>query len=329
MVIEFDPEIFMSAENYEKIMLLFRLFANDRRHDVFIDITEVQDSVVFAMLPEPDKKAIEEYFNFLMTQAITSDYGISLVSVKDSTSLGLDDAITFFNQKVSIILENSFYDKPFLKAIADNFKKRAKKINKHWANKWIAIENGGGCENISNVIKGKLQEFENLTHDPEFYLRCFVLIDSDSLYPGHEKESRVELKKFLHAHRIPFHILTKREMENYLPEEVYIDLDDNNGFIAAFLRLSAVQKDYFDIQYGFVKKLNEYPTDVQDLYGEVSEGDMQIFRNHKFELPNFKRDFPDLFNSEKVTQDTLKKRVANQSNPNELEDILDKINKLL
>ena len=47
--------------------------------------------------------------------------------------------------------------------------------------------------------------------------------------------------------------MEKREIENYLPNEVIETIENNNDFIQAYLRLNNLQKDYFDLEEGFRK----------------------------------------------------------------------------
>src|SRR5690349_16598167 len=121
-------------------------------------------------------------------------------------------------------------------------------------------------------------------------------------------------------------------MENYLPEEVYDTIADNQEYIKAYKRLTPIQKDYIDIEKGFISN-KEYEThyidEIKELFNTVSQVDRNIFRADTLNIPNFKVEFPKLFENAAVTQTSLQKRIAHQTNNNELGDILDKINKLL
>ena len=142
------------------------------------------------------------------------------------------------------------------------------------------------------------------------------------------RAERDKLFKYLTANNIPYHELTKREMENYLPDEVINIIDGNDNYIKSYLSLSPIQKDYFDIENGFEdKNISSFDQGIQNLYDGLSNEVISIFRKNKLNIDNFKTEFPKLF--EQATQEHLKNRTTNQSNPSEIEDILDKITKLL
>ncbi|SDP08006.1 hypothetical protein SAMN05428975_0242 [Mucilaginibacter sp. OK268] len=328
MIIEFDPAIFESEANHNQFCLLLHLSAIDHRYDIFVDLSVIRESALYISLSKNDKETLEDYYNHFITQSAAPDYFVSIEP--DDDILSLVEGIMYFNQPLSIILENSLNDKPFLESLVKNFKKRSKKISRYLEHRWINIVNGGGRGNIKHVINEQLATFENRPKPPKFYLRCFVLVDSDSKYPGHESNELAELKTLLAGLDIDFHILVKREMENYMPDEGFALIDNNDDIIAAYLRLNPIQRDYFDLENGFVHPLEHYDQQIQDLFGDVSEADMKIFRKGGIKMDNFKLDFPKLFLKNEVNRDNLQQRVVHQgTTPDELETVLDKIKKLL
>ena len=168
---------------------------------------------------------------------------------------------------------------------------------------WLAFENAGGANNIINFITGKLNAFNGLPKANHRYLRAFVLIDSDRKYKGDNvRQEKEKLITFLDENNIPNHCLTKREMENYLPDEAFKEISDNRDFVEAYLRLTPEQKDYFDIEKGFPnKRFDQLDMKVQTLYSSLSVNDKKLFRKKDLkkingsEKDNFKSDFPELF----------------------------------
>jgi hypothetical protein len=154
------------------------------------------------------------------------------------------------------------------------------------------------------------------------------------VHKGEEKPAITALKTYLESLGVPFHILTKREMENYLPDEAIQTVEGNRDFIKAYVRLKPEQKDYFDLEKGFPGQNRRQVEQAkgaafQMLYQSVSDADWQVFRKQYFGLSDFKNEFPRLFEAEQVTQETLQARVAHQDNPDELKDILDAITRCL
>ncbi|MGD9994056.1 MAG: hypothetical protein AB7S69_12230 [Salinivirgaceae bacterium] len=253
-----------------------------------------------------------------------------IISNKKGDNIFLpDEALKLLNQPFTIILENNYYDAYFVNSLLRCFKGKSKKILLHKNENWLAYDNGGGCANIQNFIKGKMTAFENLPKPKYKYLRTFVLLDSDKKYPNNIIEERENLIKFLNENNINYHILEKREMENYIPDEVLATIENNDEYIQAISRLSPLQKDYFDIEKGFEKDFKKLEDGVKELYDDLSENDIRIFRNNRMMIGNFKTEFPKLFNHSEVTQASLLKRVEHQENSCELQEILDKITKLL
>jgi len=134
-----------------------------------------------------------------------------------------------------------------------------------------------------------------------------------------------------------YHVTLKREIENYLPDDVFNEIPENEDFKQAYLRLSSEQKDFFDIEKGFPakKNFNGLDINIQNLYSEIPNKDKKTFRDKSLEFfkengkrANFKSSFPKLFMSNNISQANLKAR-AKSTDENELELILQKINNLL
>jgi hypothetical protein len=330
MVIEIKSDVFKDINNLRDVNYLIGIFSNNRRYSYFCDITAIEGTTVYQDLLEIEKTIIEEYFNKHISESTKMDYWIETNTTPNS--FNLEEAKRYFNQPLTVILENSLNDSYFVNAIINNFKKRSKSISRHQQNGWLIYGNGGGFGNIINTITGMMNSFENLPKDNYKYLRCFVLVDSDKEFPSNEsKADRQKLYEFLNSVGVTFHELEKREMENYLPNEVIETIENNKGFIQAYLRLNSLQQDYFDLEKGFTQNINSYPKEVQELYNDVSEEDLKIFRNNKIEIGgSFKSELPKLFSHPNVVQINLKNRVIHQANDqNELETILDKISRLL
>jgi len=180
-----------------------------------------------------------------------------VISNTGNDSFSLKEAVDLLQRPLTVILENIEYDKYFIDALIRCFD-IGKKIKYHYDNGWLVFTNGGG-NNIINVLNEMKERFEkNKSIFPKpssTYLRTFVIIDSDKKYPSKNEVS--EHKKNL-LEKIqqcsPYHVVLKREIENYLPTDIYIEIPNNDEYKTAFLDLTPVQKDYFDIEKGFPNK---------------------------------------------------------------------------
>lgn len=326
MIIKIDTSVFGNHKNFADLNYLLNIFSENRRYEYYCEYGLIKDTALFNDLLRLNRDLIEEYFNrFIRESNFKTKHTISDVTSEDS--IDLIEAKILFNQPFILILENNLNDGYFIDQIISVFRKRGKVIRRHKKNNWLRFGNAGGSTNIRNFIEGEKKNYNHLPKENHKYLKCFVLVDSDKKHPTDLKSERVALYKYLFENNIPFHELTKREIENYMPSEI-IESIISDEYVKAFQSLTSIQKDYFDIENGLEdKNMDNQPQDIQELYNGVSKEYITILRKNKMNLDNFKTEFPKYF--ERATQEQFKERTSHQSNPNELENILDNITKLL
>jgi len=326
MLIKIESDIFSSREAFSGLRSLLNIAYYEYRYDVFIELPEVRSTEQYKRLDQDDKIWVEEQFTRHIEQSNTPNYTVALDGAVSVFSL--KEAIRFFSQEVFLILENSTNDAPFLQALFKNFHPLSKKIVRHQKNGWLTLLMGGGS-GIEAAIKSRLKSYRQLPKNNPCYLRCFVLIDSDKKYPNMPLDTgKQNLITFLTERNVPYHILEKREMENYLPDDVFDEIEGNEKFIAAYKDLTPQQKDYFDIEKGFGgKNLTSLDENIQALYEKLEPHSTPLRRGITYN--NFKNEFPKLFRNKTITQKTLLARTQHQQNPNELQDIIREISQLL
>ena len=342
MIIELKSDLFEDVEFSDLNHLIITLTYKGR-YDIFTDITKIQSLSLFQRLDQDYRTELEQRFSSYMTQQqFTSrpDYFVTHVTTRNN-EFTIPEADKFFNQPVSIILENNLNDAYFIKALIKHFDKDGK-LQYHLDNGWITFINGGGCTNIENAIKAMMQSYTNMPKDAMKYLRCFVLIDSDKEYyeqPLNEQKNR--LMTFLDSHNITHHFLEKRTMENYMPDEVFLwykEYDKSlRNWVDAYIYLTAEQKDYINISKGLTEKAaNGQPQgrdtlnpNLQEFYLSVSDSNFDKL-NTGFTLTNFKAEFPkNYLENHAVHEKSLSERTEHQRNSKELSEILDKINYMI
>ena len=274
-------------------------------------------------------------YNKYITESSQIQYSISTNS-SNVNNFTISEAITFFNLPFIIILENSDNDGYFLDALIREFTKKSKKIKRFKENNWLSYGYGnlGGRGNIIHFIDGirKDYNFDNR------FLKLFVLFDSDLEYPQNPNPKTKKIEQYLTQNNVPYHFLEKREIENYLPDNLIESIDISDLFVKVYCKkLTEVQKDFIDIEKGLtmsVDVLKVKKPEVYQLFVNENDNDKEIgnkFRDLRTGLSgkfnNFKNEFPKLFEGAK--QEGLMDRCKEQINPNELRDILDKISKLL
>lgn len=347
MVIEIDKNVFKERD-FKGLNFFLQLCTYKNRYEVFAEINEeLLNSNGYKRLDNDDQLLLRANYDSLATNQLiesdiflSSNYIVTTEILEDKKKFTIDEAIRFFIQPLSIILENSKNDAYFINAIFNHFSNDNRILN-HLQNNWIQFENAGGCDNIINFIEGKKQSFNALPKtDKNKYLRCFVLMDSDKLHSSDKlKGNKLKTLKHLVANNISRHILRKRSIENYVPIEAILNLGNSyNAWIDLYKVLSNLQKDYFSIEKGLCGlDKNQQPKKTRE---QINQETNSLFDNVMTEpfnenklinglkhqgYGNFKENFPRLFELDVVNKNALDARV----NSNEFERIIQKINKLL
>ena len=332
MIIEIRKDIFEANINFKHFNKLLQDITYKRRYELFVDLEEIEDSEIYDRLDKTDKEIIKDYFNRFVTENKKVDYFVSTNNNADNI-FNLDEAIRFFNEPVLIVLENDLNDAYFVDTLITHFRKKSKKIRKHKDEGWLKYKNAGGANNIPNTIISVLKTFENLSKDNKKYLRGIVIFDSDKEYPEMSlKPDKQKIIDFCIDNGIKYHILEKREMDNYIPDEIIERVADFNedNYLKAYLNFSQIQKDYFDLEKGFKNKnFTSLSNGIQKFYDNINKNDYKFLRlgmtneNYK-KNKKFKSEFPKLFSHNNITQQNLLERVKHQNNKNELQEILSK-----
>ncbi|MCK5537854.1 MAG: hypothetical protein KAI79_13595 [Bacteroidales bacterium] len=339
MIIEIKEELF-NSNDFKSLNYLIQILTYKQRYELFVEWSIIKDTEYWQKLDFDEQNEIENNYNRIIQEGTEPKYFVA-INNNQNNYFDIDEAIRFFNQPVSIILENSLNDQYFLLAIIKYFD-ATRKIQKQLDEGWIKFENAGGCTNVINFIKGKLQSFNNLSYQNNrfnhIYLRCFVLLDSDKEYPDAPiKEEYKKLLLFLDKNNISNHILEKRCMENYMPDEVFSYIaakSELSNWSDAYIYLNMEQKNFLNINEGFSKKnqdgiskkqRNELKQEIQNLYVDISQTNYEKL-DKGFKLKDFKTEFPKNFISHhQVNKSTLQERCGT----NEFQDIIDKIVTLL
>jgi hypothetical protein len=323
MWIEIKNDIFDSNPNVDELRKLIQDLCYKRRYDFFIDVNNINNEAIFDEFYNDNNAVISEYFE----KFITENPKVDLI-VTNFSDLGftVSEAIKYVNKPFQIILENRNNDGYFIDALIREFRSKAKKIVKFKNEDWLRYEMAGGS-GIIHYLEAEKKQYDN---DLKF-LKCFVLIDSDLEYPQNPNPKRVSLIEYFNKNNIPFHILEKREIENYLPLDIIYAIDSNDEFIKALTSLDSKFVDFVDIQNGFKLNINSLKKDKVNVYNYFSIlsneqfNDLRYGINNKF--INFKNEYAKLF--ERATQKGFIERTKKQINPNELQFILKSINDLL
>ena len=293
------------------------------KYNFFIDIEQIENDLIFDKFYKENNEIIARFYEMFVT---TNPKDIIIISNND-WDFNLSEAIIFIEEKFELILENDMYDGEFVDCLLREFNEKSKKIIHFKENNWFKYQNAGGATGIINTLQQKINHFGNRK-----FLKCFVLVDSDLEFPQLENLKRKKLVEFCEENRIPYHILYKREIENYLPLDIFNEINPISLFVRTYIdKLDNNQRDFIDVEKGLRKSMKNMEIDkkeVHDFFSNLIEDDFNNLRNGiSSEFENFKRDYAELFR--KAKREGLLERTNNQINTKELEGILDKITAIL
>lgn len=363
MWVEIAKDTFQKAE-FKSLNFLFQILtwspSNEYpRYNIFVNTEKIKELKNFQLLSTVEKSLKQfldaEFDNFINSKPSCTEGDYKITYPKSQTNFNIEEAIHFFNQPVSVILENNKNDSAFIISVIEHFGKYSSinKAKKHFENNWLKFENAGGCGNIPNFLEMFLSQFQRLSLKNQRplsdYFRGLIIIDSDKEYKTQvtKHNNLIENLNDLGISNNQIHILRKRMMENYMPDEVFRYIKNQlpneqeiKEWIDAYLNLSDEQKNYLNIPDGFPPKKNKFEAN-----GNRKNIDDEILTFFGFSLSDinfnkldkgfnfkgfnntgeFKNEFPKLFKKQLVNKLSLNVR----DGENELEKIVQKINNLL
>lgn len=354
MRIQIKDDIFNSNDFTNLVHLIRIVFqcpqgSVNTKAKVFIDLEKCVNSMLYERLDSIDKELLEvSTKDYFYEDSPSINYTVS--NDKKHESYALEEAIALLNEPFWILLENSKNDQEFIKSIIFHFEVDNEYLKECLKNRWIQFDNAGGCGNVKNLLTHRINSFENLAIShcttPRKYYRGIVILDGDREFSTQStKQDYQKLIEYFTENNIPFHILEKRAMENYMPDEVIFDIQqeksksknpDDKKFVKwvnVYRYLSNEQKDF--LKYDGLDLFQKLGSEVQDLYQNQLPSNFNLlvsgisYRDHNAkgdEEKRFKNAFPKLFTkSPLVNKVSLKAR----SGTDELERIFNKINQLL
>ncbi len=178
------------------------------------------------------------------------------------------------SRKSIVIIENEHSDSGFLDSVISAMKKKNLQDLKNIS--W-EVKGAGGCGEIPKLIESESAKFGR-------NFRAVVIHDSDRMFPNQElNQIHKNIIDKCQDKNIECYTLEKREIENYIPDEIIEKIKPHSVELAKFKNLSTEQKDYFDYKRGFkqggeMRKKDDplfnglYLTIDDETYGVVKNG---------------------------------------------------------
>jgi hypothetical protein len=176
----------------------------------------------------------------------------------------LEPAVEDLDRPAELVVENSIADGGFIRAICRAFGDQ--RILNALEKQWLEIISGGGSM-TAVVAQERAAKFR-------LHVRVVTLLDSDSLYPQHRTTNH-DKADALQQCSIQTHVLTLREVENYIPNCLLAALGKPQATtkrLFEFRKLSLAQRGYFDMKSGFTKDEQSrkvIPPQRQELYASL------------------------------------------------------------
>ena len=363
MKVRIDKSVFEGAiDDMRQIELSFLLniIIYKGRYELKVTDDEVLNSNSYGKLPETDKEIIEQVItDTIRSSSYNTDCEVLVggETVSDLKVFSPSEAIVYLLQPLSIILENGLNDSHLIKAIFRLFD-QTRELTHRMDEGWIRFENAGGCSNVKNFLKARINSYGN----KQKFLNCYVLLDGDRRYPADPEPSKKyrRLIEQLVEWGVSYHVLEKRSMENYMPDEAINSFmtEETRAWIIAYHTLTAEQKDHFCIAEGFAKDISKdqkakvrkresllstkdinrrkksyvrgfLHIDEQTFYESVSRGNF-LHLEKGLNVKDFKVRYPETFNDSVVIyRKNMLDRTRHQKDPRELELIAESIRNMI
>lgn len=349
MKVLIDSTVYTLHNIAQKLDYIVSLF-DDGRHEWVIenpaDVGIIQQSYWATTARQSLKNSISNLVkaSFVQGAYAVKSQDLKIVSQHQTSpqynELLVDDALQYLQEPVWIILENQFNDGYFLDALIVHL--GSTQLQQAKNKDWMRYRQVGGTGDIPKFVA---DESARYNAKPRF----IVIVDSDKNTPtaslGRPQQNIINECINKNA---AYHILYKREMENYLPDAT-LQRHANTFYrpestYAVYLLLNSDQKDFYDFEKGFKQKPSKkgfwyclfsifqkktllqrlYPQNQQSLFGTLSDADYEALKSG---FKKSKTTFPPLFLG--ASRADLLTRCAHQPDPNELQKIVDKIDSLL
>lgn len=359
MKVRIDKSVFEGAKDGNKqleLAFLLHIILYKNRYELKIADGDILFTESFNNLMQSDRDVIERTIAMdIVSSSSSCDCEVKTGGDKEDTLkvFSAEEAIIYLLQPQSVILENGLNDSHFMNAVFELFDPSGT-LSHYVKEGWIRYENAGGCLNVRNFLQARIQQYGG----KQKFLRSFVLLDGDRRYPTDNKadEKYRTLKDKLDAWKVGYHVLEKRCMENYMPDEAMRTVAGtaHQDWVNAYMMLTPEQKDFLSIAEGFETDITKEEKKVvrakemqltskdkkrrkksyvrgyltleeQQFYASVSRGNF-LHLEKGLKIKSFKVKYPEQFGNTAVTyRANLLSRTRHQRDPQELSHIAQSI----
>ncbi|WP_330270423.1 hypothetical protein OG205_24515 [Lentzea sp. NBC_00516] len=175
---------------------------------------------------------------------------------------------TFYSLPTLVVVENAQTDGGWLKAVADRLRPAvARRFS--GKNAMISVSQAGGIGEIPKEVRRLAERYIAARPHESVPLRVVALADSDAQEPGKVSDSAKEVEKAADAIGATSHILQKRTIENYVPDDALLKYSDQRrerrGAVEQIVSLTGPARDHYPLKTGIDKAHMStiYPSDLK------------------------------------------------------------------
>lgn len=321
MRIQFTPEALDDPSTWDSLDRIFFLFMDGLHYWEIPNEDEVAESKWFkdGVGSHAQLRKAEAFKKAVTDAAYPKDHRRILKVAAKATApdeVPHEIAVQLSRFPLTIILENSENDAAFLQIMA-----------KLYDHAWLA--NGIKENRIqwghAGGIAGVVPLLTQLLGRGHPKTRIFVLIDSDSRFPGDAKPDPTNVTAHCKGTEVPHHMLSLRAIENYIPATIVSKVCEPKQWEVLSI-LNATQADHYHFKSGFKNDLHghdEFTNKSQgDLYANLVRKQIQAI---KMGVKGIEKVYKQL--TGEFTKQDIEKRC--ESNPKELRTLLEAIQMLL
>lgn len=213
------------------------------------------------VVPPPDdlKKLFPSHiwtlYGSLLSRAYRTSANSSQSWVAHNNCGGCDPEkiATFYSLPTLIVVENAQTDGGWLRAVSDRLRPAvARRFSGGQA--LISVSQAGGIGEIPKEIRRLAARYVDTRPHEQIPLRVVALADSDAQEPGKVSDSAKEVERAASEIGATVHILQKRTIENYVPDDSLLSYSDHRrdrrAAVEQVVSLSGAARDHYPLKTG-------------------------------------------------------------------------------
>ena len=258
MLVSIEDSVFSDPEYFDELRGVLEVFREGLHEWTIEDATVVEESAWYSA----DQGQFEQFKMGMIEKAFSAGkYPNEHLSkmcriVPDDSaeadSIPVKGAAGWLRVPLFVVVENGVSDRKFLRFFFVGLNRRD--LDNATTDGRIEFINAGGIEGIRAQAGAKIEDLaEKHGEYCRQRIRMFVVMDSDSKYPGHSPQQNSDAVNFCKEFAIPFRILQWRIAENYLPDELIKDFCNKDQILEAYFSLSFDQQKHYHLRDGYQK----------------------------------------------------------------------------